>query len=89
MAEILVIQHMAFGNAIRKIEKSTEFSQNKTPILGAQTQPLQLTFVLPIQKHPSEDFQPLKSGPTTTPKIGGPWQFVGPKKRQNTVAKPI
>jgi hypothetical protein len=74
------MQNTALENAIRKIENSTEFSQNKTPILGART---------PIRRHPPEDVQPIKSGPTTTPNIVGPWKFVGPQKRQNAVAKPI
>lgn len=49
-ANILSIQVTVLEKAIRKIEKPTEFSRDKTPVLGVQTQPSQPTFAQITQR---------------------------------------
>jgi uncharacterized protein YegP (UPF0339 family) len=83
---ILATQTTALEKVIRQFEKSTEFSWNKSPILGVQMQPSRPTFSQVIQKDLSKDYKPLESGPTATPNS---WKFVGSQKKQNPEIKHI
>jgi hypothetical protein len=53
-ANILSIQVTPLEKAIWKIEKSTESSRDKTPILGVQTQPSQPAFARVTQRDTDE-----------------------------------